>query len=93
LAELQNNYEASVAKAEDLQRRSELTEARLVRAEKLVSGLSSEQVRWKSTAEILEEDMTNLVGNMILSSGYISYLGPFTLKYRIEILDKWITYL
>lgn len=30
---------------------------------------------------------------MILSSGYISYLGPFTLKYRIDILESWIKFL
>jgi len=63
-----------------------LTEARLIRAEKLVSGLSSESERWNVRAEELEGDLKNLIGNIIISAGYISYLGPFTLPYRMELL-------
>lgn len=62
----------------------------MVRAEKLVSGLSSESERWKVRAAELEADFENLVGNILISAGYISYLGPFTLPYRYELLNQWI---
>lgn len=61
-----------------------------MRAEKLVSGLASEAERWKVNASLLEEDLRNLVGNIMIAAGSIAYLGPFTYNYRLEIIRKWI---
>jgi len=36
--------------------------------------------------KVLEVDLVNLVGNIILAAGYISYVGPFTAKYRDRLL-------
>jgi dynein heavy chain len=33
-----------------------------------------------------------LVGNIILAAGYISYVGPFTSKYRDSLLKKWMKF-
>ena len=55
-----------------------------------MSGLASEAERWKVNAALLEEDLRNLVGNIILAAGSIAYLGPFTYNYRSEIIQKWI---
>ncbi len=60
------------------------------RAEKLVTGLASEAKRWEDNAKELEEDLKNIVGNIILVAGSISYLGPFNAKYRQSLLDAWI---
>lgn len=37
----------------------------------------------------LNEDLKNLVGNILLSAAFISYLGPFTAEYRQELSDLW----
>jgi dynein heavy chain len=58
----------------------------LTRAEKLVSGLGDEAVRWKISADALEEDLHNLPGNILLTAAFVSYLGPFTSQYRMELL-------
>ena len=52
-------------------------------------GLSDESVRWKDAVKILEVDLINLVGNILLAAGYISYVGPFTAKYRHDLLKLW----
>lgn len=88
--DLETNFENSIKKGEELRKRSELTEARLIRAEKLVSGLSSESKRWAESAKLLEADLKNLVGNIMLAAGFVAYLGPFTLAYRQRLLEKWI---
>lgn len=37
----------------------------------------------------LEEDMKNLVGNIILASASIAYIGPFTYEYRNAMVKDW----
>ena len=34
--------------------------------------------------------MNNLVGNMLLSAGYVVFLGPFNQEYRLQLESKWI---
>ncbi len=61
----------------------------MARAEKLLSGLGNESVRWNINVGELQEDFKNLVGNILLSAAFISYLGPFTAEYRQTLSDLW----
>ena len=47
-----------------------------------MNGLGSEAERWKLRANLLEEDLKNLIGNVQIAAACIAYLGPFTWKYR-----------
>jgi dynein heavy chain len=51
--------------------------------------LADEALRWTETVKVLEVDLVNLVGNIILAAGYISYVAPFTSKYRSSLLLRW----
>jgi len=55
----------------------------------LVVGLADEAARWTTTVKVLEVDLINLVGNIMLAAGYISYVGPFTSGYRDKLLKVW----
>jgi dynein heavy chain len=55
-----------------------------------VNGLAGEAERWKISAALLNEDLKNLVGNILLAAGSIAYLGPFTMEYRHKMLDDWV---
>lgn len=76
---------------EGLVKKKELVEIKLVRADKLTSGLASESIRWQSAVKTLEDSLIYLMGNMMLAAGYQSYVGVFTFNYRKEILEKWKT--
>jgi dynein heavy chain, axonemal len=39
----------------------------------------------------LQIDMVNLVGNMLLSSACIAYLGAFTAGFRSELISSWVS--
>ncbi|KAH9121803.1 hypothetical protein LEN26_010526 [Aphanomyces euteiches] len=84
-------HEAQTKKAE-LEAQTALTQAQLVRAEKLIDSLGEEKERWLECAETLGHDMINLVGNMILSSGCIAYMGPFTAEFRAEMQVMWVQF-
>ena len=53
-------------------------------------GLADESKRWAQTVKVLEADLINLIGNIILAAGYISYVGTFTSKYRESLLREWM---
>ena len=68
----------------------ELCSKKLERAEQLISGLGGEKVRWTEVAHNLGVALTNLTGDVLVSSAVISYNGAFTMKYRDELTAGWV---
>ena len=64
----------------------------MIRAEKLISGLGGEKNRWMMCAENLKKAYDTLPGDILISCGMIAYLGPFTIAYRVENIEKWRMY-
>ncbi|KAJ7385959.1 Dynein heavy chain 3, axonemal [Desmophyllum pertusum] len=62
---------------------------KLLRAEKLISGLGGERSRWTQVAHELGETYNNIVGDVLLSGGIVAYLGPFTVEFRQECIKEW----
>ncbi|XP_048373762.1 dynein axonemal heavy chain 2 [Sphaerodactylus townsendi] len=88
---LKKEYEEKLAQKEELRKKSEEMEIKLDRADKLVSGLAGEKVRWEETMKGLQEDLGYLVGDCLLAAAFLSYMGPFLSVYRDEILSHiWI---
>ena len=55
---------------------------KLTRAETLIGGLGGEKTRWMQAAKDLTHQYDNLIGDILLSSGIIAYLGAFTAVFR-----------
>ncbi|XP_062904770.1 dynein axonemal heavy chain 2 [Mobula hypostoma] len=88
---LKKQYDEKLAQKEELRKRSEEMEIKLDRAAKLLSGLAAEKVRWEETVKGLDSDMGYLVGDCLLASAFLSYMGPFLSNYRDEIVtDIWM---
>ena len=62
---------------------------KLIRAEKMISGLEGEKVRWTETVKVLGERQTLLIGDCLVAAGMVSYAGPFTAQYRLELEEEW----
>ena len=63
---------------------STLCTLKLERAEQLIAGLGGEQSRWTHVADSLASAYTNLTGDVLVSSGYVAYLGAFMRQYRSD---------
>ncbi|KAF7658906.1 hypothetical protein LDENG_00006200 [Lucifuga dentata] len=90
IATLQAKYQVCLIKKEELDNKYQLCEGRLIRADKLIMGLADEKVRWKETVQQLEYMIDNVAGNILLSAGYVAYLGPFTGEYRAAMAEEWL---
>ncbi|XP_009876528.1 PREDICTED: dynein heavy chain 3, axonemal [Apaloderma vittatum] len=73
----------------ELEDNIELCSQKLVRAEQLISGLGGEKDRWAEAARLLGIRYIDLIGDVLLSSGTVAYLGAFTVDYRLKCQMQW----
>ncbi|XP_045472902.1 dynein beta chain, ciliary-like isoform X2 [Harmonia axyridis] len=63
-------------------------------ANRLVNGLASEKVRWKDLVQSYQQSIITMPGDILSITSFISYVGCFTRKYRLDLLHKyWTPYL
>jgi len=89
IEELEDGYNKSVAKKDQLARDVEQCSARLDRAQKLIGGLGGEKDRWSESVAQFQLDYVNVLGDVVISSGSIAYLGAFTSTYRQTLVEEW----
>uniref|UniRef100_A0A182T3H2 Uncharacterized protein n=1 Tax=Anopheles maculatus TaxID=74869 RepID=A0A182T3H2_9DIPT len=90
LTELNTKYANAIKEKQMLQEMMEQAERRLLAADKLISGLSSERDRWVIDLGKLQIERTKVIGNALLSSSFLAYMGPFSWEFRKAILfDDW----
>jgi len=89
LAELETAFNSAVAKKDALQKKEETCKIQLVNADRLIGGLGGEEARWRDTVEKLGAAFTSITGDVLVSAGTISYLGPFTFDFRTSIVEGW----
>lgn len=92
LAMLKDSLQETLAKKIDLESQVENCRNKLNRATKLINGLGGEKDRWLQTAEDLQKSYETLPGDILISCGIIAYLGPYTTRYRIDNIEKWVLY-
>ncbi|XP_066581151.1 dynein axonemal heavy chain 2 [Prorops nasuta] len=87
---LQRLYDTKMKEKDELIRLAESLKVKLERAAMLLEGLSGERVRWEETVESLAEFFDCLIGDCLISTAFVSYLGPFVSNYRQELIDIWV---
>lgn len=93
LDELNEQFDGCNKKKQDLESQVKECSERLDRAEKLIGGLAGEKDRWFSKAQQLRQDYNNVVGNILVSSGVVAYLGVFTVTFRQSCITHWVNLL
>jgi len=82
---------AAKDKMEQLQNQRDDCAAKLVRAEKLITGLGGEKASWQTRSAVLGQNYINLTGDILMAAGVCAYLGVFTTQYRNSAVEAWVT--
>ena len=82
LDELNSQLAIKQREQEELLTKITAIKNKLERAESLTSGLGGEKIRWNNVIENLTHKYDNIVGDVLLSSAIVAYLGAFTVDYR-----------
>ncbi|VVC38387.1 Dynein heavy chain, domain-2,Dynein heavy chain domain,Dynein heavy chain, P-loop containing D4 domain,P- [Cinara cedri] len=86
---VQNELENNEQKMKAFQDETNAVGTKLQRAGELIGALGGEKHRWEQTAAFLGKSYLNLTGDILLSSGIIAYLGPFTMDFRNKQIKQW----
>ncbi|CBZ32638.1 dynein heavy chain, putative [Leishmania donovani] len=91
LGALVSQYDEAVAEADAIEAKAKKTQMKMNLAQRLVSGLADESVRWGATIEKLKKAAKLLVGDVLLSASFVSYIGPFSKAFREQIVEQdWL---
>jgi dynein heavy chain len=90
VALLQKQFDESNEKKTTLEAELAMLEEKLDRAQKIVSGLASERVRWGETIVTLDQQEANLVGDVLVAAAFSSYAGPFPSDFRDAMVASFL---
>ncbi|KAM6050175.1 dynein axonemal heavy chain 9 [Theristicus caerulescens] len=94
LGKLTAKFEKATSDKLKCQQEAEATACTIALANRLVGGLTSENVRWAEAVKDFKQQQSTLCGDVLLITAFVSYLGYFTKKYRQDLLDGiWKPYL
>ncbi len=91
LKQLENKLVKATEEKAVVEAEASACQDRLGLAERLVGGLSSEYERWGTEIEKLRHGATTLVGDCMLASGFVSYVGAFDQSIRDKLWKEvWL---
>ncbi|XP_056631499.1 dynein axonemal heavy chain 1-like [Diorhabda sublineata] len=90
LEQLQQALATKIAFKEEKEANISFCEDRMNRAMRLIGGLAEEKIRWLQTIDNIEANVVNVTGDILICSGCVAYLTPFTDSYRRELFSSWM---
>ena len=93
LKQLEDKFNEEKAHEKELSDNVALTQLRLNRAQKIMSGLSGETKRWGESATKLKDSSVYIMGDALLISGSLTHLGAFSPPFRISLINQWKNFL
>lgn len=88
LAILQADYQSAVDAKNKAEADAAKCEKKLDSANRLVAALGSESDRWNAAIIQLTQDLEYVIGDVLLASSFVSYVGPFSKKFREKIIKE-----
>uniref|UniRef100_A0A8C0UWX5 Dynein heavy chain 5, axonemal-like n=1 Tax=Cyanistes caeruleus TaxID=156563 RepID=A0A8C0UWX5_CYACU len=89
LDEVQAMYDAAMKEKQALLDDAEACRRKMNNATALIEGLGGEKVLAHMCSKNFQNQIINLVGNVLLATGFLSYSGPFNQEYRNLLLQMW----
>uniref|UniRef100_A0A1Y1N3H8 Dynein heavy chain coiled coil stalk domain-containing protein n=3 Tax=Photinus pyralis TaxID=7054 RepID=A0A1Y1N3H8_PHOPY len=90
---LSEQLNAKMQFKEEKEKNITLCQERMNRAIRLIGGLAGEKDRWIQTIADIEASTVNVTGDILICSGAVAYLTPFTDKYRRGLFSEWLSVL
>jgi dynein heavy chain len=91
LAKLEETFVQATNEKAKVVAQAKACEERLSLAQRLIGGLSSERKRWTVEVDNLKVQESNITGDALLASAFVSYVGAFDAHNRVKLWsDTWM---
>ncbi|XP_025115333.1 dynein heavy chain 5, axonemal-like isoform X4 [Pomacea canaliculata] len=90
LALVQADFEKAISEKQVLISNAENCRNKMSTATTLINGLSGEKIRWTTQSKEFKEQIRRLVGDVLMCTGFLSYLGPFNQDFRLQLQKNWM---
>ncbi|XP_067233367.1 dynein axonemal heavy chain 5-like [Chanodichthys erythropterus] len=87
--EAQAMYDTAMKEKQDLLDDAEACKKKMSNAVALIDGLGGEKIRWTESSAQFEKQIKDMVGDVLLATGFLSYSGPFNQEYRSLLMQQW----
>ena len=91
MKKLMDEFEATKAEEDRLKNQKDDCERKFKRAGSLIEKLAGEKINWQNSLATQKVARENLVGDILVCSGCIAYLGVFVQAYRQDCIKNWIS--
>jgi len=85
VAELQRQLDEAVAAKKAVEDEAQGLQDQLGLANRLTGGLADENKRWAENVLTLKDERLTMIGNALLASAFVSYIGPFNYIFRARL--------
>lgn len=82
VAALREKLAAAEKQKKEVEEDAQKCADKLSAAEKLVNGLAGENKRWSENVVFLQANIKSVIGDVLLASEFVSYIGAFSAKLR-----------
>lgn len=90
LAALRRQLEGFQRERDEVEQKIRIADTKIERAQVLIAGLGGQRGTWNAMSEELAVRLRDLLGDVLISSGFIAYLGGYTQSYREATIMQWI---
>jgi len=88
---MQREYSQLVQEQNNIVTEQKQVKSKVERSESLYKNLSSELSRWQGSSQNFKERIASLLGDTMLSSAVLTYIGFFDYHYRQVLKADWIS--
>lgn len=86
-------YALLIAQAQAIKSDLENVQSKVERSMSLLKSLGMEKDRWEGSSEGFKSQMSTILGDTLLSAGFLSYAGYFDQHYRQNLFQTWCDHL
>jgi dynein heavy chain len=91
LAHLTAQFDKATDEKNEAEAQARRTRTRADTAHRLVAGLADEKVRWADSIQQFDLQEVQLLGDVLLASCFVSYIGAFSGNFRQRLVDvEWL---
>eukprot|EP00931_Biecheleriopsis_adriatica_P034702 TRINITY_DN20021_c0_g5_i1.p1 TRINITY_DN20021_c0_g5~~TRINITY_DN20021_c0_g5_i1.p1 ORF type:complete len:4603 (-),score=1119.02 TRINITY_DN20021_c0_g5_i1:34-13842(-) len=89
IQQYKEQYAALITSVEQIKNEMQSVNEKCARSTKLLSDLSSEKVRWSQSSTGFQEQTATMIGDVLVSGAFCTYIGFFDLFMRQRVTALW----